>query len=147
MLIVFNQKNMKNNFLIYAILLFVIIACTNCGVSDRVQKAVTGADNSNSSNVSNKAIVDRAIDTAIGGEKIGVKECDELYDYVAELVTKSEDESFATKAARQYFLNRIREKIKASIEQNKNDKAQMAKDCKDYRRQIDAFINQPNEQK
>ncbi|HEY0658418.1 MAG TPA: hypothetical protein VGD05_08085, partial [Pyrinomonadaceae bacterium] len=65
-----------------------------------------------------------------------------LYDYVAELITKGENENFASKAARQYFLNRIRERIKASIEQNKNDKVQMANDCKDYRRQIDAFINQ-----
>lgn len=141
-------KNMKNKFVISTSLLIVFFTSFGCGVSEQVQKAVTETQNTSNSNVSNKAIVDKAIDTVIGGEKIGVQECDELYDYIADLVTKSENENFATKAARQYFLNRIRERIKTSIEQNKNDKAQMAKDCGDYRRQIEAFMNQqPNEQK
>jgi hypothetical protein len=139
---------MIKQIIITAILLSALLFSFGCGVSDQVQKAVTGSGNSNSpnSNADNKAIVDKAIDTAFGGEKIGVKECDDLYDYVAELVTKGENEGYAAKAARQYFLNRIRERIKTSIEQNKNDKAQMATDCKDYRRQIDVFITQqPNE--
>lgn len=135
---------MKNRFRVYIVLLFLSFASA-CGVSDQVQKAVSGPGNSNSTN-SNKAIIDKAIDTAIGGEKIGVAECDELYDYIAESVTKSENENFAAKAARQYFLNRIRERIKTSLEQNKNDKAQMAKDCKEYRRQIDAFMNQQSDE-
>jgi hypothetical protein len=133
---------MKNKSVIFALLLIILIVGLGCGISEQVQKAVTGTDNANTTNADNKAIVDKAIDTVVGGEKIGVQECDELYDYVAELITKGENENFASKAARQYFLNRIRERIKASIEQNKNDKVQMANDCKDYRRQIDAFINQ-----
>ncbi|MGI8884362.1 MAG: hypothetical protein ACR2IA_08975 [Pyrinomonadaceae bacterium] len=132
---------MKNKSSFFTILLIILFVGLGCGISEQVQKEVTG--NANSVNADNKTGVDKAIDTAVGGEKIGVQECDELYDYVGDLVTKGEDENFATKAARQYFLNRIREQIKTSIEQNKNDKAQMAKDCKDYRRQIDAFINQP----
>jgi len=132
---------MKNKSSFFTILLIILFVGLGCGISEQVQKEVTG--NANSANADNKTGVDKAIDTAVGGEKIGVQECDELYDYVGDLVTKGEDENFATKAARQYFLNRIREQIKTSIEQNKNDKAQMAKDCKDYRRQIDAFINQP----
>ena len=136
---------MKNKFALTTFLPIVLFIVLGCGVSDQVQKAVTGSSenaNTSNSNASNKAIVDKALDTAFGGDKIGVAECDELYDYLADLLTKNENENFAAKAARQYFLNRIREQIKTSIEQNKNDKAQMAKDCKDYRRQIDAFINQ-----
>ena len=133
---------MKNKSIIVAITLVFSVVGLGCGISDSVQKAVTGSDNANAANADNKAIVDKAVDTAFGSEKIGVQECDELYDYVADLITKGENEDYVTRAARQYFLNRIREQIKASIEQNKNDKAQMAKDCKDYRRQIDAFINQ-----
>jgi hypothetical protein len=139
---------MKNKSIILAVLLVLLVIGLGCGISDSVQKAVTGSDNANAANADNKAIVDKAVDTAFGGEKIGVQECDELYDYVAELITKGENEDYVTRTARQYFLNRIREQIKASIDKNKNDKAQMAKDCKDYRRQIDAFVNQqPSEQK
>jgi len=132
---------MKNKSTYFTILLVVLSVGLGCGISEQIQKQVT--DNSNAVNADNKTVVDNAVDTAVSGEKIGVQECDELYDYVGDLVTKGENENFATKAARQYFLNRIREQVKTSIEQNKNDKVQMAKDCKDYRRQIDAFINQP----
>jgi len=134
---------MKNKSVISAVLLIILIVGLGCGISEQVQKAVTGTDNANTANADNKAIIDKTIDTAVGGEKIGVQECDELYDYVADLITKGENEDYVTRAARQYFLNKIREQIKISIEENKNDKVQMAKDCKDYRRQIDAFINQP----
>ncbi|MDQ3131381.1 MAG: hypothetical protein M3Q99_11555 [Acidobacteriota bacterium] len=132
---------MKNISTILTVLLVILSVGLGCGISEHIQKEVTG--NSNAVNADNKTVVDNAVDTAVSGEKIGVQECDELYDYVGDLVTKGENENFATKAARQYFLNRIREQVKTSIEQNKNDKVQMAKDCKDYRRQIDAFINQP----
>lgn len=140
-------KNMVSKFVTSAFLLSFLFINFGCGVSEQVQKAVTETGNTANTGAANKAIVDKAIDAAVGGEKIGVRECDELYEYVADLVTKSENENFATKAARQYFLNQIRERIKTSIEQNKNDKAQLAKDCRDYRSQIDAFMNQqPSEQ-
>jgi hypothetical protein len=133
---------MKNKFIIFAVLMIILAVGLGCGVSETVEKAVTGSDNANASNADNKAIVDKAIDTAFGGEKIGVKECDDLYDYVGELVTRGENEDYVTRAARQYFLNRIREQIKGTVEQYKNDKKQLATECADYRRQIDAFINQ-----
>jgi len=133
---------MKNKSIIFAVLLNILIIGLGCGISDGVKKAVTGTDNANAANADNKAIVDKTADTVFGGEKIGVQECDELYDYVADLITKGENEDYVTRAARQYFLNRVREQIKASIDENKNDKTQMAKDCKEYRRQIDAFISE-----
>jgi hypothetical protein len=133
---------MKNKLTIFAVLLIILIIGLGCGISDSVQKAVSGTDNANAANADNKAIIEKTVDTAVGGEKIGVQECDELYDYVADLITKGENEDYVTRTARQYFLNRVREQIKASIDENKNDKAQMAKDCKEFRRQIDAFIKQ-----
>ena len=133
---------MKNKSIIFAVLLITLTIGLGCGISDKVQKAVNGTNNANAANADNKTIAEKAVDTAFGEEKIGVQECDELYDYIAGLITKSENEDYLARAARQYFLNRIREQIKATVEQNKNDKAQMAKDCKEYRRRIDSFINQ-----
>ena len=135
---------MKNKFAFFLVISILLVLILGCRFYDPLGSSTeTPSGNANSARTGDKSLSDKAIDTAVGGEKIGVQECDELYEYVGDLVTKGEDENFATKAARQYFLNRIREQIKTSIEQNKNDKAQMAKDCKDYRRQIDAFINQP----
>ena len=134
---------MKNKSVIFIFLLFALNVGFGCGMLDRSQKETIAVNNANAVDAGNKSVIDNAIDTAVGGEKIGVQECDELYDYVGNLITKGENEDYVTRAARQYFLNKIREQIKTSVEKNKNDKAQMANDCKDYRRQIDAFINKP----
>ncbi len=134
---------MKNKFVIFIFLLIVLSVGFGCGMLDSAQKETVAVNNANAVVSGNKSVIDNAIDTATGGEKIGVQECDELYDYVGDLITKGENEDYVTRAARQFFLNKIREQIKTSVEKNKNDKAQMANDCKDYRRQIDAFINKP----
>lgn len=131
---------MKNKSVIFIFLLIVLIVGFGCGMLDSVQKETVAVNNSNAGSSANKSVIDNAIDTAVGGEKIGVQECDELYDYVGDLITKGENEDYVTRAARQYFLDKIRKQVTKSVEENKNDKVQMAKDCKDYRRQIDAFI-------
>lgn len=81
---------------------------------------------------------ERAIDSTIGEEKIGVPECDEIIDFFAEQA-KSEDDDFVTKAARGYAMNKIRESFRQSIEENKGDTVKMAKECKDFKRQLDKY--------
>lgn len=93
-----------------------------------------------------KPLDEQAIDTVVGDEKIGVPECDEL---IESLVAQSEnpDEGYMAKAARQFALNKIRESIKKSIEENKGDKTQMAKDCRDFKDQVDKFKTQEESNK
>lgn len=129
-----------NNKIIIGILAAILLTITlGCGSSESiVEKAGSGTNGANSNGASNKTLGDRAIETAVGDEKIGVPECDELMENLARL-SHSPDDSYVTKAARQYALNKIRESIKTSIEQNKNDKTQMSKECREYRAQLDKF--------
>lgn len=86
-----------------------------------------------------KTLPEKAIDTAVGEEKIGVPECDELLDSLADMAKSPEDEGYVTRAARGFALNKIRTSLKQSIEENKNDKVELAQDCKDLKAEIDKY--------
>lgn len=113
-------------------LLGVMLAATlGCGIVDRV---TGGSDSGNS----NKSLSDRAVDTAVGESKIGVPECDEVIDLInAEM--NNPDDNFITKAAKQTILNRIKDGIRENVEQNKTDKAEMAKTCKEFKTQFEKY--------
>jgi hypothetical protein len=109
-----------------------------CSFSENLEKTIIGTNDANSNNATNKTLTDRAIETAVGDEKIGVPECDDLLERLADIAQTSDD-NYVSKATRQYVLSKIRENIKRSIEENKNDKTAMAKDCKEYGGQLDKF--------
>ncbi len=98
---------------------------------------------SDSSTNSNKSLSDKAVDAGIGEAKIGVAECDEIVDFFVDQ-TKSENEDFVTKAARGYALNKIRDRFKKSLEEHSGDTAAMAKECREFKRQIDKFNTEEN---
>jgi len=117
---------MKNKYLLLttvAILLFVVLGCSYF--------------NQTQSN-SNKTLPDQAVDSTVGEEKIGIAECDEAFDDLSKLANNDEDDML-TKAGKRAALNKIRENLKQSIEKNKKDKAQQAKECREYKTQIDRF--------
>lgn len=110
------------------------LAVLGCGLADRVQEAVTES-NSNTAVAnmnSNKSLTDKAVDTAIGDQKIGIPECDEAMDL---LVAQAEnpDDNFVTKAVKKTALNTFREQLKRNLEENKTDKKEVAKFCKEFR--------------
>ena len=84
---------------------------------------------------------EKVIDKTVGEERIGVPECDELLDFFDEQ-TRSEDENYIVKATRAFYFNKIRESIRKDLEDNKDNpdkKQEMAKNCRDYKAQIDKF--------
>lgn len=128
---------MKNKFVIVisVILLFVVLGC---GISERIQKAVEDKPANSSSTPStsdNKSIGDQTTENVLR-DKTGVAECDELLDWVADQ-SKGNDDNYVSKAIKEYFVNKIRQSIKESIEKNQNDKVKMAKECKEIKQQID----------
>lgn len=132
---------MKNKIIIPVILPILLTIALGCSAIDSTEKPISGTNAVNSNSTANKTLADQAIETAVGSEKIGVPECDDLLENLAAF-SHSPDDSYVTKAARQYALNKIRESIKKSIEENKNDKTQMAKECKEYRAQLEKFKTQ-----
>jgi hypothetical protein len=132
---------MKNISIFVVASLILLIAVLGCNWVKQLSSKEANVANSNHSTPANKetkekTLEEKAIDTTVGDEKIGVPECDELFDALAK-ESESADEGYVAKATREYFYNKIRESIKKSIEENKNDKTKLAKECKDYKAQID----------
>jgi hypothetical protein len=153
---IFYTLNMKNALIFAVVSMVLLISVIGCSwwnpLASKPETNTRPASNqgtreTNTANTAKeKPLDEQAIDTVVGDEKIGVPECDEL---VESLVAQSEnpDEGYMAKAARQFALNKIRESIKKSIEENKNDKVQMAKDCKDFKDQVDKFKTQEESNK
>ena len=85
-----------------------------------------------------KDLSEKVVDETFGEEKIGVPECDELLDFFADQ-TRTNDDNYIVKAFREYYLNNIRESLKKSIAENKNDPKEMAQECKKLKVKLDKY--------
>ncbi|MEO7660315.1 MAG: hypothetical protein ABIV48_11935 [Pyrinomonadaceae bacterium] len=122
---------MKDTFLTLFFTVAILSVGLGCGIVDRVQKSVTGSDTSSS----NKSLTDKAVDTTVGENKIGVPECDEVVDMLRDYADNPDD-NFVVKAGKSMFVNKIRESIKASVEENKGDKVELAKNCREFKAEL-----------
>ena len=128
---------MRDKLLIVAI---VLPALLGCGLGDRLQKAVedSGTNTNANSNTailttnSNKSLTEKAVDTAVGESKIGIAECDEAMD-VLSTQANDPDDNFVTKAVKKTALNTFRDQLKKNLEENKADKTEVAKFCREFR--------------
>ena len=125
---------MKNKFTTITVSLVLLFVSLGCGLSDQVQKTVGGTDNTNS----NKTLSDRAVDTAVGEEKIGVAECDEVMDMLT-AEANNPDDGYIVKAGKAVFFNRVKESIRKSVEQNKGDPKEIAKNCREFKAELEKF--------
>ena len=125
---------MKNKFAVIFTSIVLLSIGLGCGLVDRMQKTATSSENANS----NKTLTDKAVDTAVGEERIGVPECDEVMDYLA-AEANNPDDNFVTKAVKTTLLNKFRAQIKKSLEEEKADKVELAKTCKDFKKNLDTY--------
>ena len=131
---------MKNKFVLLLTFTVLLISALSCSFYNPLESRSNAPTNNDSRTPTseNESLSDKAINSTVGEEKIGVPECDEIIDFFADQ-SKSEDDNFVTKAARGYALNKVRESFKQSIEENKGDIAKMAKECRDFKTQLDKF--------
>lgn len=123
---------MKNSFSMaaLALLFFVVLGCSSVNpFSESSQPGETTKE---------ETLSDKAVDTTVGKSKIGVPECDEVMDLIdAEM--NNPDDNFVTKAVKATVLNRIKDGIRESVEQNKTDTTELAKTCKEFKTQFEKF--------
>ncbi len=119
---------MKNKFAIIltgAALLMAILGCGGMNpLSSKSKATPTPASN-------DRTLTDKTIDAAVGDEKTGVPECDEVSDFFLK-EANNPDDGYVAKAIKAVVFNKIREQFRKSIEENKTDKTQLAKDCKKF---------------
>ena len=125
---------MRNIFFAAIALIILLSVALGCGFVDRIQKTVTGPENTNS----NKTLTDKAVDTTVGEATIGVPECDAAMDMLT-AEANNPDDNFVTKAVKATVLNKIKDSIRKSVEENKNDKVELAKDCREFKTQLEKY--------
>lgn len=132
---------MKNTFTISVVSAFLLIAVLGCSsINPFSEKATSNKTNSN------KALTDKAVDTAVGEQKIGVPECDEVVDMLTDYANNPDD-NFVVKAGKALFVNQIRESIKKSVEENKSDKVELAKNCKQFKVELEKYKAEEDKKK
>jgi hypothetical protein len=134
---------MRNKLFTLAIVLPLLLGC---GLADRVMKSAEPEVNKPKIEISsNKSLTDQAVDTAVGEEKIGIAECDEALDLLSEQASNPDD-NFMTKAVKKTALNTFRDQLKKNLEENKTDKKEVAKFCREFRNNLQDSANENTNQ-
>gem|GEM_PF-656856 len=126
-----SMKNLLVNVLTLTVLL---LATLGCGLIDQAKQAISGAENSNTT------VADQAVNAAVGEQRVGVAECDEVIELLI-AQTQNPDDNFAVKAIKQSAVNRFRDEVKRRLEQSQTDKTQVVNFCREFRKNL-----QPNQQ-
>lgn len=131
---------MKNKFVLLTVPLILFAAVLGCNSFNPLESSSDAPPNANSKkpDAGNQTLTNQAIETTVGGTTTGVAECDELMNALSDQ-SKNQNDDFVSKAAREFALNRIRDGVKKSIEENQNDKVALARNCADFKRQLDKF--------
>ena len=123
---------MKNKAIITIVGIILITMVLGCG------RLVGSREASNSKSGDNKTLTDKGVDIAVGDEKIGIPECDDVVDFFNREIDNPDDD-FVTKAVKKTALNKMKEKFKEAIEENKTDKVELAKTCKEFKQNLEQF--------
>ena len=118
---------MKNKFAFLfplVLLIAVILGCSSI-------KSLESKGKSPTPTPPDKSLTDKTIDTAVGEEKTGIPECDEVSDFFVR-EANNPDDGYVAKAVKAVIFNKIKEQFKKAIEENKTDKVELAKQCKDF---------------
>lgn len=122
---------MENKFVFAVVLPVLLAAVIGCSAISRLSEKATGGN-------TNKTLTDQGVETVVGEETTGVPECDEVMNLLAGEMNNPDD-NFVTKAGKGYVLNKIKEAVKQSVVDNKNDKTKMAKECAKFKTQLEKY--------
>src|SRR5215510_6735758 len=120
---------MRNTATLIITLTIIMSTGLGCSLIGHAQKNDSSA---------NKTLKDRGVDVVVGDEKIGIPECDEVVDFFNREIDNPDDD-FVTKAVKKTVLNKFKEQFKQAIEENKTDKVELAKTCKEFKKNLDEY--------
>ena len=126
------MKNIAGILIVGLVFLAMVLGC------GRLIPSSGSSKSGNSGSDDNKTLTDRGVDIAVGDEKIGVPECDDVVDFFNKEINNPDDD-FVTKAVKQTVLNKMKEQFKQAIDENKTDKVQLAKTCKEFKTNLEKF--------
>lgn len=138
------MKNRSAVVLVLFILLLSVLGCSSLnplfGKSEKKPTPTPAAS------PVDKTLTDKTVDSTVGDVKIGVPECDEVMDMIT-AEANNPDDNYIVKAGKALFFNKIKESIRESVEKNKNDREELAKNCRDYKVQLEKYKAEEDQKK
>lgn len=125
---------MKNTASLLLTLALILSSGLACSLVSHAEKNEPPKDTSGSG----KSLEDRGVDIMVGEKKIGVPECDEVIEFFNKEIDNPDD-GFVTKAVKRTVLNQLKEQFRQAIEENKTDKKELAKVCKDFKQNLEQY--------
>jgi hypothetical protein len=132
---------MRNTVSFILTLVIIVTAGLGCSLVGHAEKN-DGKDASEP----NKTLKDRGVDVVVGDKKIGIQECDDVVDFFNREIDNPDDD-FVTKAIKKTALNQMKEQFRQAVEENKTDKVQLAKVCKDFRENLEKYKQESESKK
>ncbi|HYJ90771.1 MAG TPA: hypothetical protein VEV84_05660 [Pyrinomonadaceae bacterium] len=132
---------MRNTVSFILTLVIIVAAGLGCSLVGHAEKN----DGKNTSEP-NKTLKDRGVDVVVGDKKIGIQECDDVVDFFNREIDNPDDD-FVTKAIKKTALNQMKEQFRQAVEENKTDKVQLAKVCKDFRENLEKYKQESESKK
>src|SRR6478672_5161049 len=123
------MRNTASLLLTLAIIVSVGMGCSLVGHAEKKEDKTS---------YQGKSLKDRGVDVVVGDQKIGIPECDEVVDFFNHEIDNPDDD-FVTKAMKKTALNQVKERFREAVEENKADKKELAKVCKDFKQNLEQF--------
>ena len=135
------MENKLSIFLVLAMLMASVLGCSRMNPLTRSNEPTptpTSRRSGSTTPLPNGTDEARNTDADTSGEKIGVQECDEVMDFF-EAEANNPDDNFVTKAVKATVLNKMKEQFRKALEDNKSNKADLAKTCRDFKKNLDKY--------
>lgn len=114
----------------------VCVVGLGCNMSEKIDSAMGNANAANKSNANankpEKSLTQKAMESAVGEEKVGIPACDEALEMLAEQASNPDD-NVIVQAGKKTALNRFRTEIRNRLEQKKANRDDVEKFCRDFR--------------
>ncbi len=123
------MKNKLTFFIAAPILLSVTLGCSMLNPFSGSKESPSSSSNSRTSDGGGSS------DESAGIEKVGIPECDEVIDMLTKEM-ESPDDGYISRAIKQTVYNSIRESLRKSIEEGKNDPKELAKKCSEFKENL-----------
>ncbi len=128
---------MKNKFTLLIVLAILLSFALGCSMlnpfSGSKERAKTERSNSNSGGTTTDGS-ETTPDTS-DVKKIGIPECDEVVDMLTKEMNDPDD-NYISRAIKETVYNSIRESLRKSLEEGKNDPKALARKCTDLKENL-----------
>jgi len=122
---------MKNSSYLVLASLLLTAFILGCNLSERMENAVGRSNSTTGANSSTGNRSERAMDTAVGGEMIGISECDDALELLAGQASDPDD-GVITQALKKTALNKFRTEVKRRLDEKKANPEDTAKFCREF---------------